>query len=86
MNVNSPPGLDLSGAEALLRQRLGCRIQALQVFLCDGRVVLQGRAVNYHAKQLAQHIVFEALGRPALRNEIEVCPPPLMPSSDRVTG
>jgi hypothetical protein len=85
MNANLSPGLDLSGAEALLRQRLGLRVQGPHLFLRDGRVVLQGRAVNYHAKQLAQHIVFEALGRPALRNEIEVCPPPPVPADDNVT-
>jgi hypothetical protein len=85
MSANPPPGLDLTEGEALLRQRLGFRVRDPRLFLRDGRVVLQGRAVNYHAKQLAQHIVFEALGRPALSNEIEVCPPPPVPSADLVT-
>jgi hypothetical protein len=37
----------------------------------DG-LILQGKASTYHAKQLAQHAIMEAIGLPILANEIEV--------------
>jgi hypothetical protein len=81
--MSNQPGPNLSlAAEALVRRRLGRRVREFRLTLREGRVVLQGRAVNYHAKQLAQHLVFEALGRPPLSNEIEVCPPDLPPPEE----
>jgi hypothetical protein len=82
MSNHPRPTLSLAEAEALVRQRLGRRVRDLCLSLREGRVVLQGRAVNYHAKQLAQHLAYEALGRPPLSNEIEVCPPALPPAED----
>jgi len=82
MTANRAPGVDLEGAEALLRQRLGRRARNVCLFLLDGRVVLQERIVSYHAKQIAQHAVFEARGRAALRNELEACPPPPLPEGN----
>ena len=73
MSADSSTGLDLSGAEALLRQRLGLRVQGPHLFLCAGWVVLKGRAVNYHAKQLAQQAVLDLTdGDSVLTNQIVV--------------
>src|SRR6202030_2833068 len=41
--------------------RTGRRVRNLTVELCPERVVLRGRAINYHVKQLAQHGVRELL-------------------------
>jgi hypothetical protein len=78
------PGLDLGDAEVLVRRRLGGRVLDLRVTCREGRVVVQGVAVDYHTKQLAQHIVFEVLGRPPLTNEIRVCPRPAPGAEDDV--
>jgi hypothetical protein len=38
----------------------------------DG-VILQGSALTYYAKQLAQHAIMVAIQLPILANDIEVC-------------
>ena len=52
--------------------RTGRRVRNLTVELCPERVVLRGRAVNYHVKQLAQHGVRELLPHVSLENVIIV--------------
>ena len=39
----------------VLSRQTGRRIRELRVELQPGRIVLRGRAVSYHVKQLAQH-------------------------------
>jgi hypothetical protein len=58
--------------EALLRERLGRRVLELHVAILDGGIILRGRSVTYHAKQLAQHVTMKEVKRPILANEIEV--------------
>lgn len=58
--------------EEVIRRRVGNRVRDLRVrFLPDG-LVLQGRAVSFHAKQVAQQVVMELAPTPVLVNEIEV--------------
>jgi hypothetical protein len=59
--------------EAFLRQRLGRRIQDLQVIIQDGGLILKGVARNYYVKQLAQHLAMEAARLSIRANEIQVC-------------
>jgi hypothetical protein len=58
--------------ENMLHTRLGNRIRDLRVQLLHSGLILQGRAMTYHAKQLAQHAAMELSDYPILANEIEV--------------
>jgi hypothetical protein len=58
--------------EAQVQHRLGSRIRDLRVIVRPNGVILQGRAVTYHAKQLAQHAAMELADLPILANDIEV--------------
>jgi hypothetical protein len=73
MISNSIPNLDAEQAEVMLRQQLGGKIRELHVVLRPEGVVLQGSAVSYYGKQLAQHFAHQLIGRPVLANEIAVC-------------
>jgi hypothetical protein len=59
-------------AEALLQQRLRGRLWELRVVGRPGGVILQGRALDYHTKQLGQHIAMRELRLTVVANEIEV--------------
>jgi hypothetical protein len=58
--------------EMLLQHRLGNRIRNLRVVYQGVGIVLKGRALTYHAKQLAQHAAMELSDLPILANDIEV--------------
>jgi carbon storage regulator len=63
-----PPDLDAALARSITR-RTGGQIGSLRVETTEGRVVIHGRTRTYHALQLAQAAVMEALkasgsGRP----------------------
>ncbi len=58
--------------EELIRRRVGNRVRNLRVRFLPGGLVLQGRAVNFHAKQVAQQAVMELAPGPIVANEIEV--------------
>jgi hypothetical protein len=58
--------------QADLQSKLRRRVVGLRVLIRQDRLVLQGRASTYHAKQLAQHAVLERLRPHILVNEIEV--------------
>jgi hypothetical protein len=62
----------LEQVQELLHQRLHGRARDLRVVVRETRVVLQGVATCYYTKQVAQQLVFDALGAIALVNEIEV--------------
>jgi hypothetical protein len=55
-----------------IQRRLAGRVRDLQVFLREQTLVLRGHADTYHAKQLAQHEIMEAVSLPIRANEIEV--------------
>jgi len=61
-----------SEAADRLHAMLGRRVRDLRVEF-DGRgLVLHGRAENYRAKQLAQHVAVTVVGIPLSANEIVV--------------
>jgi hypothetical protein len=62
----------LEQVQGLLQQRLRGQVRDLRIVVRETQVVLQGIAASYYAKQVAQQLVFDALGAIALVNEIEV--------------
>jgi hypothetical protein len=77
MNLVKPAESIAAPAEELesqVRRRLGSRVRDLRIVVRDNGVILKGWALNYHAKQLAQHAAMEIAEAPILSNEIEVRP------------
>jgi hypothetical protein len=72
MNGNNAATPTETDAEAILRQQLRGRIWGLRISIHEDRVVLQGCAASYFAKQLAQHSAMKLFGLVRLVNEIEV--------------
>jgi hypothetical protein len=64
--------IKLEQVRELLHQRLRGQVRDLRVVVRETQVALQGIAASYYAKQVAQQLVFDALGAIALVNEIEV--------------
>jgi hypothetical protein len=62
----------LAQVEAHVQSRLIGRVRDLRLEALEQGIVLRGRALTYHVKQLAQHAVMEASGLPIVANEIEV--------------
>jgi hypothetical protein len=58
--------------ETEVRRRLGSRVSNLSIICCDKGVILEGRALTFHAKQLAQHTAMEVADLPILANNILV--------------
>lgn len=59
-SVLLPSDLDATLAHSITRRTAG-QIGSLRVETTDGRVIIHGRARSYHARQLAQEAVMEAL-------------------------
>jgi hypothetical protein len=76
------PECRLEQAEALLRQWVGGQVWDLRLVIHDRGVILQGRALSYYAKQLAQHAVMRGLGLPVVANDIEVRRTSLAPEAE----
>jgi len=75
--------------ESLLRDRLSRRVWDLHVMIEEGGVVLRGYTSSYHCKQLAQHLVMQALGLKITANQIEVrraVPRPVQSGSEHAGG
>jgi hypothetical protein len=76
--MNEPLETNTATCESLahigerIQCRLGGRVRDFQVFLREQGVVLRGRALSYHAKQLAQQAVMETVSLPIRANEIVV--------------
>ena len=67
------PGVHFTTSlEAQLRRRLGSRVRDLRVVVGGEGVVLEGRALTFHAKQLAQHAAMQLADLPVLTNNIQV--------------
>jgi hypothetical protein len=62
----------IDGLEANVQQRLNGRVRNFRLRLHEDGLVLQGDALTYYAKQLAQHAIMESTRLPILANEIEV--------------
>jgi hypothetical protein len=69
-------GPQLTAILAALEQRIQCRLNSwvrdFRLSMRDGGLVLQGRSFTYYAKQLAQHMVMDAIDLPICANEIQV--------------
>ena len=80
------PPQDLDRLEALVRGEVTGRVRDLRLELHGEGLVLRGYARSYYAKQLAQTVVLEVLGKTLLVNEIEVQPvaPGLASGSEEV--
>jgi hypothetical protein len=58
-----------------VQDRLAGRVHNFRILARKQGLVLQGDALSFYAKQLAQHIVMEATSVPIVANEIAVgCP------------
>jgi hypothetical protein len=67
-----PPDL-ASRLEGYIERKACGRIRDLHVVCADDRIILQGRARTYHAKQLAQEAVLDLTnGQAELANQIVV--------------
>jgi hypothetical protein len=60
--------------EAHIKRRLigRVRLRSFRVLVHEQGLILQGCALTYYAKQLAQHAAMDITGLPILANEIEV--------------
>jgi hypothetical protein len=63
---------DLEGVQENMRQQLRSLVRELRLAVSEGQVLLQGIAVSYYAKQLAQHLALRLLGPAPLVNRIDV--------------
>jgi hypothetical protein len=66
------PAAAIAELEAHVRCRLGGQLRHFRLDVVEEGVVLRGLAHTYYAKQLAQHEVMRACGRPIVANEIVV--------------
>jgi hypothetical protein len=58
--------------ERQMQRRLGSRVRDLRVIVREDGMILQGRALSFYAKQLAQHAAMELAEIPILANNIQV--------------
>lgn len=67
-----PPGEIAELLEAAVKPLLGGSIQAFELIVGDGGIVLHGIAHSYYAKQQAQYAVMHSTRTPILSNDIAV--------------
>ena len=70
--LDVPTPEKLGELEQHVQRRLHGRVRAFRISLRDDGLVLEGRTYTFHAKQLAQHAVMEAVDLPICANDIEV--------------
>jgi len=63
---------EIDRLEQHVQRRVGGRLRGFRLQTEAAGLILQGRAANYHAKQLAQHAIMEATRLPIAANAIEV--------------
>ena len=63
---------EIDRLEITVQRRLSGRVCGFRLLVHPDGLILQGRAVTYHAKQLAQHAVMAATRLTISANEIEV--------------
>jgi predicted hotdog family 3-hydroxylacyl-ACP dehydratase len=66
------PGASAIELEAQVLSRIGRRVSSFHVVVVEKGLILKGRSLSYHVKQLAQQAVMSATSIPIVRNEIEV--------------
>lgn len=55
-----------------VQERVGTRVQDLQVEIAGNRLVISGRALTYHGKQLVTHAALEATDLLVVQNDVVV--------------
>jgi hypothetical protein len=63
---------EIDRLEINVERRLNGRVRNFRLIVHPDGLILQGSAVTYHAKQLAQHTVMASTQLTILANEIEV--------------
>jgi hypothetical protein len=63
---------EIDRLETNVERRLNGRVRGFRLLVHADGLILQGSAVTYHAKQLAQHAVMAATRLTISANEIEV--------------
>jgi hypothetical protein len=58
--------------ERQMQRRLGSRVRDLRLIVRQDGMILQGRALSFYAKQLAQHAAMELAALPIVANNIQV--------------
>jgi hypothetical protein len=68
------PGLrdEIDNITGSVRRQLNSKVRDFRVLLQDNGVILQGYAVTFYAKPLAQHAMMQAIRLPIVANDIEV--------------
>jgi hypothetical protein len=74
----------LAELEEELQRRLFGQVHDFRLSIRDYGLVLGGRTLSYHAKQLAQHALMDITRAPITANEIEVRPPRPAPADTEV--
>jgi hypothetical protein len=73
VELGSKPKLaDAESMETQMQRRLGSRVRDLRIIVRQNGMILQGRALSFYAKQLAQHAAMELAALPILANNIQV--------------
>ena len=70
--LNPATSRTAADVEEIVRRELNGRVRAFQLIVESQGLVLRGRCLTYHAKQLAQHLVMEISTVQILANDIEV--------------
>jgi hypothetical protein len=70
----------LAELEEEVRQRLLGQLRDFRLSIRDYGLVLGGRTLSYHAKQLAEHALMDITRAPITANEIEVRVPRTAPA------
>ena len=86
-DIGSPVRLTpeaLAELEEVVQQRLFGQLRDFRLSIRDYGLVLGGRTLSYHAKQLAQHALMDITRAPITANEIEVRPPRPAPADTKV--
>lgn len=72
LTLELPTDKQLGELEEHIQRQLNSRVRYFRLSIRDGGLVLEGHTHTYHAKQLAQHAVMEAVDVPIRANEIKV--------------
>ena len=64
---------EIERLEMSVQLRLNGQVRDFRLLVHPDGLILQGSALTFHAKQLAQHAIMKAIQLPILANHIEVC-------------
>lgn len=72
LTLDQPTAETLAELEQHIQSRLNGRVRNFRLSIRADGLVLEGHTHTYHAKQLAQHALMEAVDVPISANEIKV--------------